>query len=475
MSDNEPRERGSASDDPVTGATEQPKAQNAESDGESTPRESSAGWSQFGAVPPQAGRYGKAGDDTDVLVAGAHKAEAGDASSRTAEHPTPVGLTDTPFPGQESSAPPRRRARLSAGQKAVAGLALAAMAVGGGVAGAFIATASSGDRVALSSQVVNPVSAGGTVADVAGNIRPSVVSIAVGSGEGSGVILSEDGLILTNNHVVAGGGPGADMQVKFSDGKTAPATIVGTDPTTDLAVIKATGVSGLTKASLGDSDKVRVGDSVLAIGSPLGLEGSVTSGIVSALNRTLTVGGQNDRMPPPGWGGRRGESGAEGGSATTITGAIQTDAAINAGNSGGALVNAAGQVIGINTAIATNGGEGNIGVGFAVPINTAKRISDQLVNGGKASHAYLGVNLTDATNETRGAMVASVQQGSPAEKAGLRQGDVVTKINDTNVDEADDVVGAVRGFKPGDQVTISYVRGGQSQTATVSLAEKPAE
>ncbi|GAA3417129.1 S1C family serine protease [Streptosporangium vulgare] len=262
------------------------------------------------------------------------------------------------------------------------------------------------------------------------------------------------------------------MTVKFSDGKSATAKIIGTDPATDLAVIKAEGVSGLTKATLGDSDRLKVGDSVLAIGSPLGLSGSVTAGIVSALNRTLTVGGdQGQQQLPPGWG--RQQQG--GGGATTIGGAIQTDAAINPGNSGGALVNAAGEVVGINTAIATNGGEGSIGVGFAIPITTANQVAEQLIESGKVSHAFLGVSVTDATGDAGGALVGQVTEGSPAAKAGIEQGDLITKINNTAVDEAATVVGAVRGFKPGQQVTIAYVRDGRPGTVTVTLAEKTGE
>ncbi|SDH62895.1 putative serine protease PepD [Sinosporangium album] len=480
MSNNEPREHNSAPEDPATGAAELPEAKDGRAEEsraqESAARDPRSGWTQFGNEPPRAGRYGKAGEDTDRLVA-VGPPPTDDATSRTAEHPALAGPGAVPPPGSETPAVPRQRMRFTAGQKVIAGLALAAMAVGGGVTGALIAGGNGVTQVAASSPIVNPVAAGAnTIADVAKNIQPSVVSIEVGQSEGSGVILSEDGLILTNNHVVSGGGSNASITVKFTDGKSAPAEIVGTDATTDIAVIRAKNVSGLTKASLGDSGKLRVGDSVLAIGSPLGLESSVTAGIISALNRTLTVGGGGgggERQFPPGW-GRQEQAPADSGP-TTIGGAIQTDAAINPGNSGGALVNAVGQVIGINTAIATNGGDGNIGVGFAVPINTAKDIADQLIKGGKVSHAYLGVSLADAANGTEGAHVAEVTQGSPADKAGLRQGDVITKIHNTNVDESDDVVGAVRGFKPGDQVTITYVRGGQTQTATVSLAEKPAE
>ncbi|WP_245651475.1 S1C family serine protease [Streptosporangium amethystogenes] len=425
------------------------------------------GWTQFGKLPPRAGAY-RAGEET--------------GPQPTLIHPVPERLAaEAPEKAGGPAVVPAQRGRLTAGQKIGAGLALAAMAIGGGVAGAFVATSLNGSATVVSSSgpVVSPVGNVTTVADIAQVVQPSVVSIeirtAAGGGEGSGVVLSADGLILTNNHVVSAGGqagPDSQVTVKFSDGKTATAKVVGTDPATDLAVIKAEGVSDLTKASIGDSDRLKVGDSVLAIGSPLGLSGSVTAGIVSALNRTLTVGGeQGQQQLPPGW-GRSQESGQ---SPTTIGGAIQTDAAINPGNSGGALVNAAGQVVGINTAIATNGGEGSIGVGFAIPINTASHVAEQLIKSGKVSHALLGVSVTDATGDAGGALVGQVTEGSPAAKAGIRQGDLITKINDTPVDGAATVVGAVRGFKPGQQVTVAYVRDGQPQTVTVTLTEKTGE
>ncbi|MGN9780467.1 S1C family serine protease [Nonomuraea sp. ZG12] len=402
------------------------------------PRDQSAGgWSQFGDTPPSAGGFPR----RDTVIMG----------------PPP------PPP------PARSKPGFSVRQKAVAGLALAAMAIGGGVVGATVATAFQQPQVVTASnpsptfkQASNPLS----VADVAAKVQPSVVMIKGSTGEGSGVVLSQDGLILTNNHVVVGAGQGGEMSVKFNDGRTAKASVVGTDPATDLAVIRAEGVSGLTAATLGDSDALKVGDSVLALGSPLGLSGSVTMGIISALDRTLTVGGEQQQAPP-GWG----QPGAS--EVTTIGGAIQTDAAINPGNSGGALVNAGGQLVGINTAIATDGGSnGNIGVGFAIPINTAKQVSDQLISSGKVSHAFLGVSVADATGDVAGALVRQVTPGSPAEKAGLKQGDLITRFDGKAVEGGDTVVGQVRGFKPGQQVQITYMRDGKESSATVTLQEK---
>ncbi|MBN6055191.1 trypsin-like peptidase domain-containing protein [Nonomuraea sp. RK-328] len=409
------------------------------------PREQgNGGWSQFGDTPPSAGGFPR----RDTVVMG-----------------QPVPPPPPPAPAVKPG--------LSTRQKAIAGLALAAMAIGGGVAGAAVATAMQPDTIATAGPApasFKQAASTMTVSDVAAKLEPSVVMIEGSTGEGSGVVLTADGLVLTNNHVVVGAGQGGRMTVKFSDGKSAKASVVGTDPATDLAVIKAEGVSGLTPAQLGDSDQLKVGAPVLAIGSPLGLQGSVTAGIVSALDRTLTVGGEQQQQVPPGWGRQPGGQGSE---VTTIGGAIQTDAAINPGNSGGALVDAAGQVVGINSAIATNGGSsGNIGVGFAIPINTAKQVADQLIKGGKVSHAYLGVSVTDATGDVSGALVRQVIEGSPAAKAGLQEGDLITKIAGKPVDGGDTVVGQVRGFKVGQQVQITYMRDGKTSNVTVTLEEK---
>jgi putative serine protease PepD len=311
-------------------------------------------------------------------------------------------------------------------------------------------------------------------------VQPSTVSITVttqqGQDEGTGVIIRSDGMILTNNHVVADAAGGGQISVKFNDGKKVSADIVGTDPATDLAVIKASGVSGLKPVTFGNSDQLQVGDPVVAIGSPLGLEGSVTSGIVSALHRTLTESGQDQQQqqPPgfPGFGQGQGPQGQQGGSGGTAIGdAIQTDAAINPGNSGGPLVNASGQVIGINTAIATSGGgNGNIGVGFAIPIDTAKQVADQLIKTGKATHAYLGVTLSDAQGGQQGALVASVQGGTPAASSGLKEGDIVTQVDGKAIDGADALSAAIRGHNPGDKITLTYLRNGGKHTTNVTLA-----
>jgi putative serine protease PepD len=363
---------------------------------------------------------------------------------------------------------------------AAGGLALV-LILGGGLAGGAVAAVigSNGTTYASPTAVKAASSKSATgVAAIAQAVQPSTVSITVttqqGQDEGTGVIIRSDGMIMTNNHVVSSAAGGGQISVKFNDGKKVSASVVGTDPATDLAVIKASGVSGLKPVTFGNSDQLQVGDPVVAIGSPLGLEGSVTSGIISALHRTLSESGNNQQQQQqpgiPGFGQQQQQQGG-GSGGTAIGDAIQTDAAINPGNSGGPLVNGSGQVIGINTAIATSGGgSGNIGVGFAIPIDTAKQVSDQLIKTGKATHAYLGVTLSDAVGNQQGALVASVQSGTPAASAGLKEGDVVTQVNGKAIDGADALSAAIRGHSPGDKIALTYIRGGQRHTANITLA-----
>ena len=276
-------------------------------------------------------------------------------------------------------------------------------------------------------------------------------------------MLRSDGTVLTNNHVIAAAADGGTIAVKFSSGRTASATILGRDPTTDLAVIKATGVSGLAAATLGSSSSVHVGDTVLAIGSPLGLEGSVTAGIVSALHRTVQLGSSQDNQG----GGLPGQSSTS----PSVGDAVQTDAAINPGNSGGPLVDDSGRVIGINTAIASlgssSGQSGSIGVGFAIPIDAAKTIAEQLIAGRTPAHAVLGVQITDGPSG--GALVSSVISGGAAAAAGLRAGDVISRVDATAIDGADDLSAAIRSHSPGEAVSVRFTRSGQERTAKVTL------
>jgi S1-C subfamily serine protease len=306
----------------------------------------------------------------------------------------------------------------------------------------------------------------GSVADIAKRVLPVVVSVEVstsgGSGTGSGVVISGEGYVLTNNHVVsqfATAGAGGSLRVRFSDQSAVEARIAGRDPKTDLAVLKID-KPGLTVAALGDSGKVAVGDPVIAIGSPLGLAGTVTSGIISALDRPVRLGG---------------EGGNSGSDTNAVINAIQTDASINPGNSGGALVDGSGAVIGINSAIATlstgNAGQaGSIGLGFAIPINEAREIAQQLIRTGKVRHATLGVTARSVTDGARdGALVESVTPGSAAADAGIKAGDVITRIGDRLVGGSDDLVVQVRAHKVGEKVQLTYVRGGRTVKVTATL------
>ncbi|MFF2621738.1 S1C family serine protease [Oerskovia jenensis] len=297
-------------------------------------------------------------------------------------------------------------------------------------------------------------------------VAPSVVSIQVttaeGGAEGSGVVIDTEGHVLTNNHVVEGAQDDT-VQVTLSDGRLYQAKIVGLDPTTDLAVVELVDPpSNLTPATFGDSDDVTVGESVLAVGNPLGLANTATTGIVSALDRPVAA------------------SGSDGGS-TVVTNAIQIDAAINPGNSGGPLFNAQGEVIGITSSIATTSNQsGSIGLGFAIPVNLAKNISGQLIENGTAEHAFLGVSMTDATATAdgvtrRGAEVKSVQDGSPAAEAGIKTGDVIVAIDGNPVSGAESLTGFVRERATGDVAKVTVVRDGKTVEVDVTLAAKPTD
>jgi len=283
----------------------------------------------------------------------------------------------------------------------------------------------------------------GPVEAVAQRVLPSVVRLRVAAvdarGEGSGIVLSDDGLILTNNHVVDQAVSGATLTAVFQNGSTATAQIVGRDPSSDIAVIRAQGVSGLTPLPLGNSDAVRVGQQVVAVGSPLGLGGSVTTGIISATDRAVNVGPQT------------------GATNSTVLNALQTDAAINPGNSGGPLVDMQGRAIGVNTAIATTGGAegGSIGVGFSIPINQAQRVARELEATGAATRAVLGVNVgVGGDDDLNGAVIGQVLPGGPAAAAGLLAGEVITRVDDRVISGGDELVAAIRDRAPNEQVTL---------------------
>ncbi len=360
---------------------------------------------------------------------------------------------------------PRKRGRSTLAAGALV-IALVAGGVGGGLVALFDG---SGSTVATALNQTNssqPVSqaADGSVTQVAAKVLPSVVQIQVvvgqSGGEGSGIILSNDGYILTNNHVVAGaaGAPSGAITVAFNDGTTATGTIVGRDPSADIAVIKVDGKSDLTPIAVGSSGSLQVGQPVVAVGSPLGLAGTVTTGIVSALNRPVRATGETSSADQ-----------------SSIIDAVQTDAAINPGNSGGALVNTAGQLIGINSAIASLGASqsgsqsGSIGLGFAIPIDQANRIAQELISTGTATQAVLGVSVTSSTTGTRGATIGDVSAGSPAASAGITSGDIVTKIDSRNIEDSDSLVAAVRSYAPGSKVTLTIGQGSGSKTVDVTL------
>lgn len=315
----------------------------------------------------------------------------------------------------------------------------------------------------------------GSEAAAASKILPSVVSVEVRTGSrgdgGSGMVLSPSGYIMTNAHVVAAAGSGSTLSVILPNKSRVSAKVVGhPDPVDDIAVLKVNGVHGLQPAVLGNSDALAVGDPVLVVGSPLGLAGTVTGGIVSALNRPVEAGGE------------------PGGQADLID-AIQTDAAINPGNSGGPLVDAAGAVVGVNAALATlssdvvgSAGSGSIGLGFAIPINEAQRVADQIIQQGYATHAVIGVSL-DATFTGDGAKVApsplsngpAVTPGGPAAKAGIRPGDVIVAVNGERVTTADELIIAIRRHVPGSQLALTYVRNGQRTTISLTLGSRRSE
>ena len=340
-------------------------------------------------------------------------------------------------------------------------IALIAVLAGaaGGILGVNASGASIFNRVNLVSSTSTIERAPDSVAGTAQRVLPSVVSIQTrsfsGGGTGSGFFIDSDGFILTNNHVISSAAQsGGRIQVKLNDGRVFNAEVVGRDASYDLAVLKIA-ASGLKALQFGDSDQVAVGDAVIAIGSPLGLSGTVTTGIISAKNRPVTAGDSSNE--------------------SSFINALQTDAAINPGNSGGPLVDSTGAVIGVNSAIASLGSDlrtGSIGLGFAIPINQARKTADQLIKTGVATYPVIGISL-DMNYPGVGAQVATsgrgVLPGSPADKAGLRNGDIVTALNGKAINAPEELIVAVRSMNVGDVVRVTYMRDGKENTVSLTL------
>ncbi|KRF32729.1 S1C family serine protease [Yonghaparkia sp. Soil809] len=413
--------------------------------------------------------------------------------------PAPPAAAAAPAPAAAPTAPQRSLAPLIA--------ALAVGALVGGAAGGGIAAWALADRGGSMSAPTGPASV--TVNDpedativtgVVATAMPSVVTIQVAGGgaqgSGSGVILSDDGYVLTNAHVATLDGAAGDptIRVTTADGRLWDATLVGADPIADLAVIRLDGATDLQPIEFADSDELNVGDRAIAIGAPLGLAGTVTDGIVSALNRSITVKSsavpeapEAPEAPGPDSGGPfefwnfdiPGRDSQPSASSTISLAVIQTDAAINPGNSGGALLDQDGRLIGINVAIATAGGgqgsAGSIGVGFSIPANFAQRIATEIIETGSASHGLLGATVTDASaaasSDVVGALIDQVSPGGPADQAGLRGGDVITEFNGVPITDQIDLTAQVRALAGGESAELTYVRGGRSETLTVTLGE----
>ncbi|WP_040424554.1 S1C family serine protease [Agromyces subbeticus] len=443
----------------------------------------------------------------------------GPAAPQPHETQPTVPLTGLPGHGDAAApaAPKQRRVGLG-----VAAAIVAAALIGGASGAGITALLTNSDGTPASESansaqniVVNDTESVNQITAATAKASPSVVTISVAGGDsggtGSGIILSEDGYVLTNTHVVTLDGATGEptIQVKTNDGHLYEAELVGTDPLSDLAVIKLADASGLTPLEFADSDKLNVGDTAIAIGAPLGLSGTVTNGIVSALNRSIDVASSAAPATPDDTQGDSGEQGGEGEQGdggsdspfdfffdlpdpeggepqqpSAATGrvalpVIQTDAAINPGNSGGALVDSEGKLIGVNVAILSTGGAaqgetaGNIGVGFAVPSNVAKRIADDIIEDGSASHGLLGATVTSAeaegSSDTVGALISEVPADGAAAKAGLQSGDVVTEFNGVPITDQTDLTAQVRALPGGAEAEVTFTRDGSSQTVTVTL------
>jgi putative serine protease PepD len=348
-------------------------------------------------------------------------------------------------------------------------IALLAALVGGVVGGIIV------DQVGpSSSSTANGSSCPAT--NVANQVLPSVVTISASGGPtgsaagsapstGSGEVINSSGYILTNNHVISVAANGGAVRVLFNNTNAVPATIVGRDPLTDLAVLRVQGEKSVKPIAIGSSTDLKVGQGVMALGAPLGLSSTVTTGVVSALGRTVQVPGEND-------------------SRALLVDAIQTDAAINPGNSGGALVDCGGKLIGVPTAgasVPSPAGQpssgGNIGLGFAIPVNLANTVANEIISTGRVTHAFFGLQTTPVTTQAGGAAtglyIVAVVAGGPAQAAGLNAGDIITEVDNTPATSTDTLAAITLTKRPGDKVSVKYVRQGRSATTTVTLGAQP--
>ena len=475
--------------------------------------------SQPGQANPQAGQADQASPQTGQAASGPEQPGQGTPTFQPAGAPMPQGpqgpqavqgphMIQNPQAGQgpapaapqlpsganqaagpySNSAPAQAQTATATATKkprktrktlaAFVAVALLSAGVGGGSAIAanhYLNSSSSGFSTATTTQVTQASANSPDWTATAAAIKDAVVAIRVeGSnkqGQGSGVIIDAKGHIVTNNHVVSGAGQGAKLSVTIGD-KTYSAKVVGTDPSTDLAVLKLENPpSNLTVASWGDSSKLKVGQPVMAVGNPLGLSDTVTTGIVSALNRPVTTQAVNDNnVDDTNFNSQRDSD-------VVVTSAIQTNAAINPGNSGGALVDSSGALVGITSSIASlasngssSGQSGNIGIGFAIPSTQVKSVVEQLIANGTVKHPQLGIRASNGTSGTQlGAKVEDVTQGSAAAQAGLQKGDLITAIDGTPVVGSESLVAQVRSYEVGKEVTLKVLRGSETLELKVTL------
>ncbi len=418
------------------------------------------------------------------------------ADAQSSAEPQPNYQHQFQYPAEPPASSPRATAGIPRTGLLVAGIAIGAII--GGVAGAGVSALTIGQigigdagNYARDSITISNAEDATIVSAIAAKATPSVVTLEVvasgGAGTGSGVIIDPDGYILTNNHVVSldTGQDDASIRVFLSDGRILSGTLVGTDPYSDLAVVKVD-AQGLPAVEFANSEKLNVGDLTVAIGAPLNLANTVTTGVISALYRGITVGSaqvedvpENDQPTDPEdlWNFEFEQQPQSAVSGSITIPVIQTDASINPGNSGGALLNANGDLIGINVAIASTSASsetaGSVGLGFAIPSNLAKRVADSLIAGEKASHGKLGISVGDASGSAdavqSGALVREVSPGSPAAKAGLKEGDVVISLNGVPVMDGTSLSGLVRYYPAGTDVELEYIRDGKVNTTTVTL------